>query len=150
MLGHHRPTSEMPFIWRFADGPMMARFCGTWIILIFPSSKKKKKLVRNWPPLTKLSGSAHGPCWRQRWSFASVLYLISSKWVRSENTTITRTHCRPTHDTVQKSHSTLTVTRHQEDHKSKQPTLSFPTKFTRMLSIMSMMSQCAEYKNCNI
>ena len=26
MLGHHRPTSETPFKWRFAGGPMMARF----------------------------------------------------------------------------------------------------------------------------
>ena len=26
VLGHHRPTSETPFEWRFADGPMVARF----------------------------------------------------------------------------------------------------------------------------
>ena len=26
MLGHHRPASEMPFKWRFAGGPMMARY----------------------------------------------------------------------------------------------------------------------------
>ena len=25
MLGHHRPASETPFKWRFADGPLMAR-----------------------------------------------------------------------------------------------------------------------------
>ena len=25
MLGHYRPASETPFIWRFAGGPMMAR-----------------------------------------------------------------------------------------------------------------------------
>ena len=24
MLGHHRPTSEAPFKWHFAGGPMMA------------------------------------------------------------------------------------------------------------------------------
>ena len=24
--GHHRPASETPFKWRFAGGPMMARF----------------------------------------------------------------------------------------------------------------------------
>ena len=24
--GYHRPTSEMPFEWRFARGPMVARF----------------------------------------------------------------------------------------------------------------------------
>ena len=26
MLGHHRPASEMPFQWRFAGSPMVARF----------------------------------------------------------------------------------------------------------------------------
>ena len=26
MLGHHRITSETPFKWRFAGGPMMVRF----------------------------------------------------------------------------------------------------------------------------
>ena len=26
MLGHYRPTSETPFKWRFAGGPMMACF----------------------------------------------------------------------------------------------------------------------------
>ena len=26
MLGHHRPASEMPFKWRFAGGPFMAKF----------------------------------------------------------------------------------------------------------------------------
>ena len=26
-LGHHRHPSETPFKWRFAGGPMMARFC---------------------------------------------------------------------------------------------------------------------------
>ena len=25
LLGHHRPASETPFKWRFADGPLMAR-----------------------------------------------------------------------------------------------------------------------------
>ena len=25
MLGHHRQASEMPFKWRFASGPMIAR-----------------------------------------------------------------------------------------------------------------------------
>ena len=25
MLGHHRPASETPWKWRFADGPLMAR-----------------------------------------------------------------------------------------------------------------------------
>ena len=26
MSGHHRTTSEVPLIWRFAGGPMVARF----------------------------------------------------------------------------------------------------------------------------
>ena len=39
MLGHHRPASETPFKWRFAGGPMMARFF--WIL--FPLIKKKKR-----------------------------------------------------------------------------------------------------------
>ena len=26
MLGHHQPASETPFKWRFAGGPMMARY----------------------------------------------------------------------------------------------------------------------------
>ena len=54
MLGHHRPASETPFKWCFASGPLMAH----------PSSsrqaKKLRKTVKGRPPLTKLSGSAHG------------------------------------------------------------------------------------------
>ena len=65
MLGPHRPASETPFKWRFAGGPLEA--CLKWYS--DPSSpphqtkkkkKKKKNLVKVGPPLTKLSGSAHG------------------------------------------------------------------------------------------
>ena len=51
MLGHHRPASETPFKWRFAGGPMMARFG-------FSESthqlKNKKNVVNVGSPLTKL------------------------------------------------------------------------------------------------
>ena len=62
MLGHHPHTSEPPFKWRFAGGPMMAlqkiAFGSST-----PSSRKnkttKKNVVKVGPPMTKLSGSAH-------------------------------------------------------------------------------------------
>ena len=43
MLGHHRPTSETPFKWCFAGGPMMARFeCYlTLVSTIFSAIKKR-------------------------------------------------------------------------------------------------------------
>ena len=67
MLGHHWPVpvSEMPFKWRFAGGPMMARF-KCYLESLSPHQKQKKKkkkkknVVRVGPPLAKLSGSAHG------------------------------------------------------------------------------------------
>ena len=57
MLGHHQPASEMPSKWRFAGGPIMARFYWYWIL-----SPLIKKNIRVGPPLTKLSGSAHDAC----------------------------------------------------------------------------------------
>ena len=38
MLGHHRHACEMPFKWRFAVGPKMARFNSIWIL--FPLKEK--------------------------------------------------------------------------------------------------------------
>ena len=55
-LGHYRHPSETPFKWRFAGVPMMARFCDIWIL----SPLKRCQSCRVGPPLTKLSGSAHG------------------------------------------------------------------------------------------
>ena len=61
-LGHHRHPSETPFKWRFAGGPMMARFCDIWILSPLKKRKRKKRCqsCRVGSPLTKLSGSAHG------------------------------------------------------------------------------------------
>ena len=61
MLGQHRRVSETPFKWRFGGGPMMGRL---WWHLD-PSSphqlkkQQQKNVVKVWPPLAKLSGSAH-------------------------------------------------------------------------------------------
>ena len=43
--------------------------------------------------------------------------LKVSEYDRDNNTTIT--HCRPTNDTVKKSHRSLKFTEHQEDNQSK-------------------------------
>ena len=52
-----RPSSnETPFKWRFAGGPMMARFKWYFDHL---SSQQLKNIVKIRPPLTKVSGSAH-------------------------------------------------------------------------------------------
>ena len=56
MLGLHQHTSETPFKWRFADGPMMARF---YWYLDPPSPLQLKKTPSKLDPPTKLSGSAH-------------------------------------------------------------------------------------------
>ena len=56
MLGHHQHTSEMPFKWRFAGGPMVLAYSGIWI---FPPLIIKKNVVKVGPPLTKFSGSEH-------------------------------------------------------------------------------------------
>ena len=48
--GHHRPSSETPFRWRFAGGPLVARDCilaGPMFVLLdsltaFPSSSGRK------------------------------------------------------------------------------------------------------------
>ena len=53
MLGHYRPTSEKPFKWRFAGGPMMAAYSGIWIFPPLINQKKTKKNVKVGPPLTK-------------------------------------------------------------------------------------------------
>ena len=51
MLVHHRHASKTTFKWRFAGGPMMARF--KWYLDPLITLKK------DGPPLKKLSGSAH-------------------------------------------------------------------------------------------
>ena len=60
MLGHHQPTSETPLKWRFAGRPIIARLWCYLDQLFFPH--QLKFFVRVGPPLTKLSGSAHGVC----------------------------------------------------------------------------------------
>ena len=50
-----------------------------------------------------------------------------SKWVWSENTTVT--NCRPTNGAAMKSQITLTVTKHQEGNQSKSTSSLFPVKF---------------------
>ena len=62
MSGNQRPTSETPFKWRFAWGPMMARFLVLNAKMDPLSSPHQLKKVRVGPPLTKLSGSAHVGC----------------------------------------------------------------------------------------
>ena len=47
----------------------------------------------------------------------TIIQRQKSKRLWSGNTTIT--HCRPTHDTVRKSHKTFTVTIHPKDNNSK-------------------------------
>ena len=60
-LDHHRHPSETPFKWRFAGGPMMAHFFSDmWILSPLKKKKKRCQSCRVGPPLTKLSGSAHG------------------------------------------------------------------------------------------
>ena len=63
--------------------------------------------------------------------YISVGACENSKWVWSGNTTIT--HCRPTHGTVRKSHTTLTVTRHQEGNSSKATNSLLPIKMIAKL-----------------
>ena len=43
MFGRHRPTSETPFTWHFAGGPIMAAFSGIMIIspLINPKTTRQ-------------------------------------------------------------------------------------------------------------
>ena len=50
MLGHHRPASR----WRADERPFIVTFGSS-----IPSSTKKN-VIKFGPPLTKLSGSAHG------------------------------------------------------------------------------------------
>ena len=50
MLGHHRPASETPFQWRFADGPLMARFKWHLDRILFPLIKQKSQ---SWIPSGK-------------------------------------------------------------------------------------------------
>ena len=59
MFDHHRSASETPFnwcfagvIWCFAGGPMVARFSTIWI---FSALIRHKKVVRDGPPLAKLT-----------------------------------------------------------------------------------------------
>ena len=50
----------------------------------------------------------------------------TTKSIIRRNTPIT--HCRPAHGTVRKRHRTLTVTRNQEDNKSKATSSTHPCK----------------------
>ena len=58
-VDHYRPTSETPFQWHFAGRPIIARF-RCFLEPRSPQKTNAKKLIRVGPPLTKLSGSAHG------------------------------------------------------------------------------------------
>ena len=68
-----------------------------------------------------------------------------SMW--SENTTIT--NGRPTHDTVRKSHRTLTVTRHQEYSQSKETNSLFPIKMITKLDGHKVMNNKTRTKHTN-
>ena len=65
--------AKRPITWRFAGGPMMARDSGIWIL----SHQQLKHIVKIGPPLTQLSGSAHGCIERGRWSKFSIKWCIS-------------------------------------------------------------------------
>ena len=58
MLGHHWPVpvSETLFEWRFAGGPIMARF-KCYLDSLSPQQKKRQSLAKH-------SGSAHGGLYR--------------------------------------------------------------------------------------
>ena len=56
MLGHHWHASETPFKWRFAGGPMMARF---YWYLDSPSPHQHKKTLSKVDHSDKHSGHAH-------------------------------------------------------------------------------------------
>ena len=51
MLGHDRPASETPFKWRFACGPLMARYW--WYLDPSSPQQTKKKLSNGWTPSDK-------------------------------------------------------------------------------------------------
>ena len=69
MLGHHRRTSETPFKWRFACGPMMARL--QWQMDPLSLHQLKKYIVKVGSPLTKHSGSVHVVlCCNSRYTFS--------------------------------------------------------------------------------
>ena len=57
VLGHHRPASEMPFKWRFAGGPLMARL--KWYFDPLSPNQQRKECKKSWTPSEKLSGSVH-------------------------------------------------------------------------------------------
>ena len=57
-IGHHRPTSETPFKWRFAGGQIIAHV-NRYSDPISPHQLKKATFIKFGPPLTKLSRSAH-------------------------------------------------------------------------------------------
>ena len=40
MFGYHPPAKETPLKWRFAGGPMMATFSGSWILSTVINFKK--------------------------------------------------------------------------------------------------------------
>ena len=61
MFGNNRPAGETPFRWRNKafrwranDGPLLVLFESS-----LSSSDQKKNVVRDGPPLVKLTGSAH-------------------------------------------------------------------------------------------
>ena len=56
MLGHHWYNSEMPFQWRFAGRPMLARLW--WYLDRLSLHQLRRFVVKVGPSLAKLSGSA--------------------------------------------------------------------------------------------
>ena len=56
-VGPPKPTSKMPFKWRFAGRPMMVRLY--WFLDPLSLNQLKKECKKVGPPLKKLSGSAH-------------------------------------------------------------------------------------------
>ena len=75
MLGHHRHASETPFKWRFAGGPMMARFIYWYLDPLCPHQLKRNKNKRsqNWTPSEKTF-------WIRAWCSISVK-MIEAKGV---------------------------------------------------------------------
>ena len=61
LFGYHRPASKTPFKWRFAGGPIIARFqCYSDPLSSPHQLKTQQQNVRVGLPLTKRFGSVHG------------------------------------------------------------------------------------------
>ena len=72
----------------------------------------------------KIWGCLNSTCYTHNSWTVWYIWIKTSKWVWSRNTTIT--NCRQTHGTAKKSHTT--ITRHQEDKLSKTTSSLFPIK----------------------